>query len=73
VLYSYYGSEKHELSIKENDLVEIIEEASGWYRGRIIKDDTPGLYGIFPASYILCSEDAWKSTKYQCFKQKLKL
>lgn len=73
MLYSYIGSDRHELTIKENDIVEILEEMSGWYRGKVVKEgEETSYYGVFPASYVLLTNDE-VLPKSELFKRKLKL
>ena len=73
MLYSYIGSDRHELTIKENDIVEILEEMSGWYRGKVVKEgQKTSYYGIFPASYVLLTDEE-VLPKSELFKRKLKL
>ena len=52
--YSFVANGKYQVSLEENDEVQIMEFSSGWYRGKVLRTAKTG---IFPANYVQISEE----------------
>ncbi|EGC38812.1 hypothetical protein DICPUDRAFT_27977 [Dictyostelium purpureum] len=48
-LYSFNGMDAHQISFSVGDVLQIEEESTNWYRGKVLTSDQRG---IFPKSYV---------------------